>query len=1093
MRFVRSIAFALVIGSALLVACREEPPPIATQPPVATLPPQEEVEPAGTPIEEPTAAASPTAEPVEEPTAAATAPAGDGLPPAVAYDLGEVTIIQANFPEDSRFRNMPVRLNGVMATPEGEGPFPVVVILHGTHPGCPLDDAGVDRWPCDPAVEQPNYSGFAYLAQELAARGYVALSLNINAHNTFGFGEPVGGERLVQVLDHHLSALAEAAAGGDNDFGVDLAGVPDMARLVLMGHSHGAEAASWLAGDAADSPGLASPLTLANYGYGPVRGLLLIAPAAAVFEPGAVDAPTAVILSGCDGDVIDLSGQIFYERARFHATNAPTTSVVLEGANHNGFNTILGGDIAGSMDRIDCEPLLEPEAQRQFLVDYAADFLTTIFDGDPNAQLEAQARMGLDATAPAPAELYGRPVRVSALAAGTDRRPIFIPDGEAGLTTHALGGEVTAEGVTTHFCPEGYFIAEEDPGGDPCRRPTVTVPGYPAMAVVSWAEPAASLRFALPEGSRDLSRFTALSLRAAVDPLSPLNAAGAPQGFSVWLTDGTGQTAVVATRPEEPALRYPVGTVSDSDFFGPAFMGLAPLTTLRLPLADFVGVDLTNVTEITLMFDQTAGGVLFLGDLELIQPPAIIGARSLLLQNADGANDGLKGIARFNGQSSCTGTFIAPGNDPDAPAYLLTNGHCAQPWDANQVFIDQPAGEGWSATFNYFVDVAAEAITVPAARVTYSTMKGRDVAFVELAATVGELTAQGIAAHPVADAYPEGVFGLRVVGAPVTGVPAEVAFLREERCLATGRADLFEFIWHFHDATRNACQDIYGGSSGSPTFVGDDPAIIGLINTTTIGGVTPCALGSPCEVRPEGPVWLPDTSYVTPVAGLGACFTETGLFDLTAPGCPLDDGRQLLITGHPTQGTQNPVTVGDETTPATWNATVAGELPYYRYKTGRAGAVDCRVDEGYGPVIALADNALIDDPLPAEEGSYVLCVVAGESATVDDAWQPVEWATMVHAIVDNTPPVIRPQLSARSFPEGGIVFEPLFAPPELADFRVKFGPLDETDCADPEGYLIYRRIPFSIPDEAVPARVCVIGLDSPGNAGEAHEFILGRQ
>ena len=39
-----------------------------------------------------------------------------GVPPlapqAVEYNLGETTITQARFPEDSRFRNMPVRLNG---------------------------------------------------------------------------------------------------------------------------------------------------------------------------------------------------------------------------------------------------------------------------------------------------------------------------------------------------------------------------------------------------------------------------------------------------------------------------------------------------------------------------------------------------------------------------------------------------------------------------------------------------------------------------------------------------------------------------------------------------------------------------------------------------------------------------------------------------------------------------------------------------------------------------------------------------------------------------------------------------------------------
>jgi hypothetical protein len=37
------------------------------------------------------------------------------LPVAVEYNLGETTIAQSMFPEDSRFRNMPVRLNGILS------------------------------------------------------------------------------------------------------------------------------------------------------------------------------------------------------------------------------------------------------------------------------------------------------------------------------------------------------------------------------------------------------------------------------------------------------------------------------------------------------------------------------------------------------------------------------------------------------------------------------------------------------------------------------------------------------------------------------------------------------------------------------------------------------------------------------------------------------------------------------------------------------------------------------------------------------------------------------------------------------------------
>ena len=326
----------------LLASACVAPPPLVTPSPDATTPPAAE-------------------------------PAEPSLPAAVEYNLGEATIVQERFPEDDRFRDMPVRLNGVIAAPgEGDGPFPVVMIIHGTHPGCPEVEHGVDRWPCDPEVEQRNYSGFAYLVEALAEQGYVALAPNFNAEHTFGFGEPTPDERLTQVFDLHLQALAEAAAGGANGFGVDLAGRADLGRLALFGHSRGGGSAVGLA----NSP----ELMAASRGYGPAAGVLLIAGATAALDPwSSVSAPLATILAACDGDVTDQDGQFFFEGPRLAPDQTEwAASAWLERANHNSFNSILPGDMITLRDRPDCATLLDGDAQRAWLVDYAGDFLTTL-------------------------------------------------------------------------------------------------------------------------------------------------------------------------------------------------------------------------------------------------------------------------------------------------------------------------------------------------------------------------------------------------------------------------------------------------------------------------------------------------------------------------------------------------------------------------------------------------------------------------------------------------------------------------------------------------------------------------------------------
>jgi dienelactone hydrolase len=566
------------------------------------------------------ACGTPIVTPAPTPAPSAIAPAA---PQAVKYDLGETTIVQERFPADSRFRNMPVRLNGVIAAPTtGDGPFPVVVILHGTHPGCPEIDH-VDRWPCDPADERPNYQGFAYLAEHLAASGYVALSININAENTFGFGEPTPGERLTQIVDKHLQALTAASAGGENKFGVELTGKADVQRLALVGHSRGGEMAFQII----HSPEMTAASAAPN-GYGPVAGVLQIAPSPGFIDPAdGLPVPLGIIMPLCDADVTNQEGQFFYEGARL-APDQQTwvTSAFVDRANHNFFNSMLGDDPFGRQNRPDCDTLLKPKTQQTFLNNYAVDFLTTLFGQGPAVD-EARSRLGIDPRKPTPSELYGLPARVAVLPSAAERTSIFTPATARELTTNRLGGAVQADDVTTFFCDAGHYTPTTHPGSEPCRRTNVVIPGDPALAVVSWEKSGATLRFQIPQGKGDLSQAAAISLRAAVDPLSQLNAMGKPQAFSIRVTDGAGKTATATTRVDEPALHFPVGEVMEDKTFGDMFTGRLPLTTARILMSDLPGVDRTDIREIALVFDQTPTGSLFLSDVEWVQPAALQGTQ----------------------------------------------------------------------------------------------------------------------------------------------------------------------------------------------------------------------------------------------------------------------------------------------------------------------------------------------------------------------------------------------------------------------------------------------------------------------------------
>ena len=141
------------------------------------------------------------------------------------------------------------------------------------------------------------------------------------------FGEPTPGERLKQIVDKHLKALATSTAGGENKFGVDLKGKADMQRLALIGHSRGGEKAVMLT----HSPEMAAAAK--SNGYGPVAGILQVAPSPVFVDPADGSAvPLGIILPMCDADVINQEGQHFYEGAETRARPADVGHIGLRRA-----------------------------------------------------------------------------------------------------------------------------------------------------------------------------------------------------------------------------------------------------------------------------------------------------------------------------------------------------------------------------------------------------------------------------------------------------------------------------------------------------------------------------------------------------------------------------------------------------------------------------------------------------------------------------------------------------------------------------------------------------------------------------------------
>lgn len=222
-----------------------------------------------------------------------------------------------------------VPLNAHYYLPDGEGPFPVIAIVHGNHEMTKVSDIGYD-----------------YLGQYLASRGYVVISvdenfLNYSIYDTGLFNKSIGNENDARayVLLKHIEFLIDESKKTASI----LHGKVDQEKVGLIGHSRGGEAVA-----------IARFYNEINYlpnNYHKrfsekfnIDSIVAIAPTDRQYKPSdrsvEINDVNYLLLHGIqDMDVTYMAGLNQYERIHYSGkVNAFKTSASIYGANHGYFN-----------------------------------------------------------------------------------------------------------------------------------------------------------------------------------------------------------------------------------------------------------------------------------------------------------------------------------------------------------------------------------------------------------------------------------------------------------------------------------------------------------------------------------------------------------------------------------------------------------------------------------------------------------------------------------------------------------------------------------------------------------------------------------
>jgi hypothetical protein len=562
------------------------------------------------------------------------------------YDFGDQAIPLLNI------GGIRGEMEGKIYLPDGPGPKPVVVFLHGRHSSCyGPGKANPAGWPCTTSPDSteqrfpiPSFLGYDAPARALASNGYAVVSISANAINASDnqraadYGAQARGELILDTL--RMLKKADTGAGvvyhdafTDRDVDLaqaltgdvtpaDLVGQFNLSDVGIMGHSRGGEGVT-----AASTLNDALPVAQ-QFG---IKAVLPLAPV----DYDRISLPnvaTATILPYCDGDVENLMGQHIVDDSRHSFDdNVLRSAVLVMGANHNYFNTIWtpGGWPSGTSDDWAslatgandpvCAPdsatttRLTPTQQVSVETAYVAGFFRLTLGNERQFQALFD---GSDVIAPSTASFAH--ISVTATQPAASRRDIETfesPDSAVRVSGDAGAGvcaSMGGAGGTTLPQSLPYCSTTLNEAAVPHWSPAQwawEVPASP-MLHMTWTSPSGQVQVAVPPADRNIERFQQLSVKMAADEFVSTGT-----DLTISVVDGAGRTWSSPVSQLNPMAVTRMPGVSSP------WLRKVILQQVTIPTSALRGLDLTDVREVRFTgakgADGTANGGVYLSDLSV--------------------------------------------------------------------------------------------------------------------------------------------------------------------------------------------------------------------------------------------------------------------------------------------------------------------------------------------------------------------------------------------------------------------------------------------------------------------------------------------
>jgi len=478
--------------------------------------------------------------------------------------------------------------------PQGQGPFPLVLVVHGNH-----------------AMGKPSEAGYAYLGEHLASQGFILVSVDENFLNSGAVDaltDPLQSTNAKEIpgrawlLLEHLKQWRDWAT----DARSPVYGSVDMGRIALIGHSRGGEAVV-LANQFNDLDAFPDDAAVPFDFHFQLRAIAAIAPCECTYNLRSShvhlrDQNYFVMAGSLDGDNgTSFRGEAQYSGVNFSgAVDAFKASIYIKDANHGQFNTVWGRNDPGTVYNFSANQrqILEGSAQRQI----ASVYLTAFLD------VTLKAQSGYHA-------LFEDPRN----GAGWLPDDFIISNYADGRTRWLVNYEEDADpstGSDPNVRIEGVDLSiwrEDDPDLKLSKLGS-------RVAIVGWDERSAPARNATYRiAFRDPAHVSPdTDLVFGASQIETRNEDGIPVDWTIILIDASGQMAHLPLShdqllyPQVKGATHRAGTVDDQ-------LSELVMRRYRYGLRDFLAVnpslDLDRLVEIRFAFDRSARGTIALDDV----------------------------------------------------------------------------------------------------------------------------------------------------------------------------------------------------------------------------------------------------------------------------------------------------------------------------------------------------------------------------------------------------------------------------------------------------------------------------------------------